>query len=142
MANLTPAGQRLVDDASHRHGISTDAVRMLVEALVSSGGGMAQFNHPDLGGMGQWSAGGMIMIGDMFNDDLKHRIATLCAELSEVIRRGDSGPDRRPGGQWQSQVSRKIPHCLKAAFSSAAMIVPGAVESGGRPTWARRVRPG
>jgi hypothetical protein len=43
--------------------MSTDAVRAILEA--ASGGGMAQFNYPDLGGMGQWSSGGMLMIGDM-----------------------------------------------------------------------------
>jgi len=142
MANLTPAGQRFVDDVSHRHGINADAIRMLVEALVSSGGGMAQFNHPDLGGTGQWSASGMIMIGDMFNNDLKSRIAALCAELSEVIRRGDSGPDRRPSGQWQSQGN-----VANTPLPESSFFVSGDNRSGGRgvwwrPTWARRARPG
>jgi hypothetical protein len=103
MVNLTPEGQRVVDDASRRHCVSTEAVRILLEALVSSGGGMAQFNHPDLGGMGQWSGGGMIMIGDMFNNDLKSRISALCAELSDVVRHTDIVPNRSRSGQWQSQ---------------------------------------
>jgi hypothetical protein len=103
MANLTPDGQRIVDDASRRYSIGTDAVRLLLEALVSSGGGMAQFNHPDLGGMGQWSSGGMIMIGDMFNNDLKSRIGALCAELSDVIRHTDIVANSSRSSQWQSQ---------------------------------------
>ena len=103
MANLTPDGQPIVDDASRRYSIGTDAVRLLLEALVSSGGGMAQFNHPDLGGMGQWSSGGMIMIGDMFNNDLKSRIGALCAELSDVIRHTDIVANRSRSSQWQSQ---------------------------------------
>jgi hypothetical protein len=105
MPELTPEGQRIVDDAARRHSISTGAVRTLLEALVASGGGMAQFSHPDLGGMGQWSSGGMIMIGDMFNNNLKARISALCDELSDVIRRIDVISYGSRGGQWQSQGS-------------------------------------
>jgi hypothetical protein len=36
--------------------------------------------------MGQWSRGGMIMIGDMFNNGLKHKVAQLCEELSPLAR--------------------------------------------------------
>jgi len=43
---------------------------------------MAQFNHPELGGMGQWATGGMIMIGDMFNHALKARVDALCNDLA------------------------------------------------------------
>jgi|SRR5580658_678584 hypothetical protein len=105
MANLTPEGQRIVDQAAQRFGMSTDAVRTLLEALVAGGGGMAQFNHPDLGGMGQWSSGGMIMIGDMFNNGLKNRIASLCAELSDQVGRNDIISVRAQSSQWQSQGS-------------------------------------
>jgi Short C-terminal domain len=49
-------------------------------------GRQAQFNHPELGGMGQWSQGGMIMIGDMFNQGLKHRVDALCNELTDLLR--------------------------------------------------------
>ena len=87
MADLTPEGQRIVEETARRYSMSTDAVRAILETLVASGGGMAQFNHPDLGGMGQWSSGGMIMIGDMFNSGLKSRIGALCAELSDLIGR-------------------------------------------------------
>ena len=103
MAELTPEGQRIVDEAARRYGMSSDAVRALLEALVSSGGGMAQFNHPDLGGMGQWSSGGMIMIGDMFNNDLKSRISALCNELAAVVGRTDIISNRPQNSQWQSQ---------------------------------------
>jgi hypothetical protein len=101
MVDLTPEGQRIVDDAARRYGISTDAVRDVLAALVRSGGGMAQFSHPDLGGMGQWSRGGMIMIGDMFNNNLKGRIDSLCNELSDVVGRSDI--IRPASSQWQSQ---------------------------------------
>lgn len=105
MADLTPEGQHIVDDAARRYGMSTDAVRVLLEALVSSGGGMAQFSHPELGGMGQWSRGGMIMIGDMFNNGLKSRISSLCSELSDVVGRTDVIAHRQQSSQWQSQGS-------------------------------------
>lgn len=71
-----------IDALAAKHGLSTDAARALAEALRRGNGRMAQFNHPDLGGMGQWAAGGMIMIGDMNNNDLKARVAALCADLA------------------------------------------------------------
>jgi hypothetical protein len=36
--------------------------------------------------MGQWSQGGMIMIGDMFNQGLKARVAALCSDLAEACQ--------------------------------------------------------
>ncbi len=103
MTELTQEGQRIVEDAAVRHNISRDAVRTLLEALLPSGGGMAQFNHPDLGGMGQWSRGGMIMIGDMFNNGLKGRIDALCNDLSQAVGRDNLLAPRPQSSQWQSQ---------------------------------------
>lgn len=68
-----------------RHGVSLDAVRHLVQALERGHGRMAQFDHPDLGGMGQWSAGGMTMVGRMFDDGLRARVAALCTELAATL---------------------------------------------------------
>lgn len=68
-----------------RHGVSLDAVRHLVRALERGHGRMAQFDHPDLGGMGQWSAGGMTMVGRMFDDGLRARVAALCGELAATL---------------------------------------------------------
>lgn len=67
-----------------RHGFSVEAVRVVLDSLRSGGGTMAQFNHPELGGMGQWSTG-MLMIGDMSNSALKARVLTLCDELSRFV---------------------------------------------------------
>ena len=69
MQDLTPEGRRAVDDLAQRYGVGTDAVLTLLRALVAGNGAMAQFSHPELGGMGQWSQGGMTMVGDMFNRD-------------------------------------------------------------------------
>jgi hypothetical protein len=103
MAELTAEGQRIVDDVAQRYSMSPDAVRVLLESLVASGGGMAQFNHPELGGMGQWSRGGMIMIGDMFNNGLKSRIGSVCDALSDIVGRSDVVAVRPQSSQWQSQ---------------------------------------
>ncbi|MCJ2035388.1 SHOCT domain-containing protein [Methylobacterium sp. J-068] len=68
-----------------RYGVGVDAVRHLVRALEAGHGRMAQFNHPDLGGFGQWSGSGMTMIGDMFNGGLKARVDALCTELANAL---------------------------------------------------------
>src|SRR5271165_6965937 len=99
MQNLTPEGLRMVAGAAERHGVSLDAALALLGALAEGNGRQAQFNHPDFGGMGQWSQGGMIMVGDMFNHGLKARVDALCNELAGLLR---SQPHAE-GGQIQSQ---------------------------------------
>ena len=86
MHDLTPEGLRLVEDVARRKGVSLDAAVTLLRALEQGNGTQAQFNHPELGGMGQWSQGGMIMIGDMFNSGLKYRVDSLCTELAGLLR--------------------------------------------------------
>src|SRR3984957_19315493 len=86
MSNLTPDGLRMVAEVASRHGVSLEAAFAVLDSLALSNGTQAQFNHPDLGGMGQWSRGGMIMIGDMFNQGLKHRVDELCNELAGILR--------------------------------------------------------
>lgn len=102
MPELTPEGQRIVGDLAQRYGFGTDAVTVMLQAVAAGGGAMAQFNHPEFGGMGQWSRGGMTMIGDMFNNALKVRVDGLCSELAGVV-----GQYTKPGAfaptQQQSQ---------------------------------------
>jgi hypothetical protein len=101
MQELTTEGQRVLADIANRNGVSFDAVVTLLRALVAGNGSQAQFSHPDLGGMGQWSQGGMIMVGDMFNQGLKYRVDALCNELANLLR---GQPLFRPsGGSFQSQ---------------------------------------
>ncbi|TAE32737.1 MAG: hypothetical protein EAZ92_01265 [Candidatus Kapaibacterium sp.] len=69
---------------AQRFGVSIEAVSTLQQALQRGGGTMAQFNHPELGGMGQWQQGGMVMVGDMFNNALKAKVDGLCVELSKM----------------------------------------------------------
>lgn len=102
MPELTPEGQRIVGDIAQRYGFSPAAVTVMLQAVAAGGGTMAQFDHPEFGGMGQWSRGGMTMIGDMFNNALKARVDGLCGELAGVV-----GQHTRPGSfaptQRQSQ---------------------------------------
>ena len=84
-AALTDLGRAEVETLAHRNGVGADAVVALLQALRRGGGDQAQFSHPDLGGMGQWSRHGMIMIGDMFNDALKVRVDQLCRETAALL---------------------------------------------------------
>lgn len=90
---------------AERHDVSLDAVRHLLRALEAGGGMMAQFDHPDLGGFGQWSSGGMIMIGQMFDANLKARVAGLCAELAQSLPAG-GWAGASPGGWWPAELGR------------------------------------
>ena len=82
---LTAEGQRIVAEVAARHGVSQETVVALLVALAAGRGTQAQFNIPELGGMGQWSRGGMTMVGDMFNNALKARVDALCTELSGFV---------------------------------------------------------
>lgn len=102
---LSEDGRRLVDDVASRHGFDRAAVSVLLAALAAGGGRQAQFDHPSLGGMGQWSAGGMIMIGDMFNNALKARVSAALDDLAQGLASGglfeaipaQPSPGRRDG---------------------------------------------
>ena len=48
---------------------------------------MAQFHHPELGGSGQWMRGGMLTLGDMWNDELKGRVNRVLSELTELLEK-------------------------------------------------------
>ena len=86
MSQLTPDGQAALAQVAQRHGVSMDAASMLLDAVAHGGGSMAQFNIQELGGMGQWAQGGMIMVGDMFNNGLKYRVDALCNDLANLLR--------------------------------------------------------
>jgi hypothetical protein len=90
-----------LSDIARRHGFSDDAANSLLQSITRGGGSMAQFNHPEFGGMGQWSRGGMIMIGDMFNNGLKYRVEALCNDLSAYLQNNPppaSAPSSFGGG--------------------------------------------
>jgi hypothetical protein len=91
-----------IADIAQRHGFSPEAARVVAEALRHGGGRMAQFNHPELGGMGQWASGGMLMIGDMFNHGLKARVDALCRDLAAMPGPVPAAAEQQPGqtGHW------------------------------------------
>ena len=85
MPRLTEQGSQKINDLARRYGVSVDAVMTLLQAVLNSNGAMAQFDHRELGGAGQWMPGGMTMVGDMFNHGLKAKVDGLCSELSQIL---------------------------------------------------------
>ena len=97
---LTELGQQLVSRLASRTGFSPDAVTQLLMALQRGNGAMAQFSHPEFGGSGQWARGGMVMLGDMFNNELKARVDGLANELASAIA---TAPGLVQTGSFQAQ---------------------------------------
>jgi hypothetical protein len=100
MRQLSPAGHDLLNGIAQRHGFSFDATMSMLESVINGNGSMAQFNHPEFAGSGQWMRGGMTMVSDMFNNYLKGRVDSLCAELANVVA---NQPDLVRSGSFQSQ---------------------------------------
>ncbi len=102
MTDLTESGRQLIADIAARYGLSQDAVEQMARAVSNGGGTMAQFNIPELGGGGQWMAGGMTMVGDMFNHGLKATVDGLCAELSNGMANAPffKQPQTIAGAAW------------------------------------------
>jgi hypothetical protein len=97
---LTPEGLRVVNDLAQRYGFSQEAVIHMMFAMLRGRGGMAQFNHPEFAGSGQWMRGGMLMVGDMFNHSLKARVEALCQAIAAQLA---SQPELFPATSFQSQ---------------------------------------
>jgi hypothetical protein len=89
----------LIARMAKKHEVSPAAVEVVLMALRSGGGRMAQFSHMDFGGMSQWSPG-MSMVGDMFNTRLKSKLDALCSDLAEHL-----GSDAAVGSNGPSDVS-------------------------------------
>jgi hypothetical protein len=109
MRTLTSTEQQAIDELAQRHGFSRDAVTSMLESVARGHGTMAQFDHPEFGGPGQWMGGGMTMVSDMFNDTLKARVAALCTDLSKVVANNPApaepvslfvSPDASVSRQW------------------------------------------
>jgi len=100
MRQLTPEGQQIINNIAQRYNFSPDAVFSMLQSVINGNGSMAQFSHPEFGGSGQWMKGGMIMLGDMFNNGLKNTVGGLCQELSNLIA---NQPGLIQSGSFQSQ---------------------------------------
>ncbi|RFB81628.1 SHOCT domain-containing protein [Methylovirgula sp. 4M-Z18] len=121
MRQLSEEGRRTLGAIAERYGVSLGAVEHLLMAMIAGQATQAQFNHPDLGGMGQWSQGGMIMIGDMFNNALKANVAGMCSELAALVR-GMDLPGPQTSHQSQSQ--------YQGQGGGVSLFVPGALSAG------------
>jgi len=69
-------------------------------AVHNGNGSMAQFNHSEFGGCGQWMRGGMTMVSDLFNNHLKYRVDSICSDISNELANHQSSPF---SGSFQSQ---------------------------------------
>src|SRR5258705_10689462 len=85
LPRLTDQGLQKINDLAQHYGVSADAVMTLLQALLNSKGTMAQFDHPELGGAGQWMPGGMTMVGDVFNHGLRAKDDGLRSGLSQTL---------------------------------------------------------
>ncbi|NJO16481.1 MAG: hypothetical protein HC877_12285, partial [Thioploca sp.] len=86
MSQLNSQWQQQLTELTQKYQLSEHAIMVLWQALIKGNGKMAQFNHPELGGIGQWLPGGMTMISDMSNSSLKMVIDNLCVELANLIK--------------------------------------------------------
>lgn len=89
---------------AERHGVGLEAVRHLLRALQAGQGNMAQFDHPDLGGFGQWSRGGMVMVGRMNDHALKARVDALCTELAAALPLSGFREEAASGNWWPDEL--------------------------------------
>jgi hypothetical protein len=93
----------------------------LLQAVVNGNGQMAQFNHPDLSGSGQWMRGGMTMVGDMFNSGLQSKVNGLCSELSQLLAQQPFMPFP---ASFQSQSQGGAQRADSEGAGSASLFVP------------------
>lgn len=123
MSQLNSQWQQKLTELTQKYQLSEHAVMVLLQALIKGNGRMAQFNHPELGGVGQWLPGGMTMISDMSNSSLKMVIDNLCVELANLIKDDyfnpikwgePSSPQGSGQQQQQSQVNIDNSEAVKA----------------------------
>ena len=76
-----------VESLARQTGFGLDAVETMQRAVVRGGGRMAQFDHREFGGPGQWMRGGLLMISDWNDAALKDRIGRLCEALADALER-------------------------------------------------------
>ena len=109
MAELTEGMRAALAALAARHGVSPEAAQALLRAVAEGGGRMAQFSHPELGGPGQWMAGGLTMVGDMFNPALRGKVEAL-AQAAAALLREATGPGPAAGGAPEPEMpSPKMP---------------------------------
>lgn len=115
MSQLNSQWQQKLTELTQKYQLSEHAIMVLLQALIKGNGKMAQFNHPELGGIGQWLPGGMTMISDISNSHLKMVIDNLCGELVILIKnnyfnpiKADEGLINQGSNQQQQQSQNNI----------------------------------
>ena len=98
MAQLTQEIQQQLQQIADKYQLSTWAVTEMLLSLNNGNGQMAQFNIPELGGMGQWMQGGMTMVGDMFNTNLVTLVNNLCFDLYPLLSQQLFVPQKNAAG--------------------------------------------
>jgi hypothetical protein len=117
MRKLTPAGQQLIEEVAQRHGFSTDAVMSMLESVIRGNGSMAQFNHPEFGGSGQWMRGGMTMVSDPV-----HRKA-------QVVPFEHAGVPPEPFLQGRVEFDvRQVPHKQSGSLAAPPVFAAKAID--------------
>ncbi|MGB4499475.1 MAG: SHOCT domain-containing protein [Methylococcaceae bacterium] len=131
MKQLSLEGQQIINNIAQRYNFSSDAVFSMLLSVINGNGSMAQFSHPEFGGSGQWMRGGMIMLGDMFNNGLKNSVGNLCQELANLIA---NEPNLIQTGSFQSQNqgNQEQANCANSqqnysnSSNAVSLFVPGA----------------
>jgi hypothetical protein len=111
----------LIDRMAKKHSVSPAAVGVVLKALRSGGGRMAQFSHADFGEMSQWSPG-MSMVGDMFNKPLNAKLDALCSDIAAHLER----PNRVPGHHLGRAAPAKFVQRLEAKLMAANLPIHAA----------------
>ena len=127
MRQLTAEGQQIINELAQRYRFSSDAVLSMLQSVINGNGSMAQFNHAEFGGSGQWMRGGMIMLGDMFNNSLKNSVGGLCQELAHLIAQQ---PGLLQTSSFQSQQQGNQTQFNNAAPVASLFVAPEVGHSG------------
>ncbi len=105
MSTLTSRAQSQVESLARQTGFSIDAVESMLHAVNRGNGRMAQFDHPEFKGAGQWMQGGMLMVSEPSDRALERRIDRLCEALAEWVAEEPAATARDETFQRQSQSS-------------------------------------
>jgi hypothetical protein len=108
---LSRTDRQLISTLAAQHGVSENAVETLWHAVQAGNGTAAQFNHPELGGMGQWMAGGMVMVGDFSRPQLQATVMGICTAIAAHLQGAQTpSPTQSVGaGSRQTQSQRQTP---------------------------------
>ncbi|MCB0064845.1 MAG: hypothetical protein KDE19_22125, partial [Caldilineaceae bacterium] len=120
---FSQADRQLITTLANEHHLSENAVQTLWHAVVAGNGTAAQFNHPELGGMGQWMAGGMVMVGDFSRSYLQGTVSQICVAIAAHLQQPHTVPAQpMSGGSWQTQSQHQGESTMRTTPAAAAPI--------------------